>query len=60
MLEQFSKCQLGIVLSQVVSLLMDFPQCAELLNPSSDDQSDNNSTTPLHLAAKNGHVDTLR
>ena len=34
--------------------------CAALLEPRPGDTTDPNGTSPLHLAAKNGHIDIIR
>lgn len=34
--------------------------CAALLEPKPGDSTDPNGTSPLHLAAKNGHIDIIR
>lgn len=34
--------------------------CAALLEPKKGDTTDPNGTSPLHLAAKNGHIDIIR
>lgn len=48
------------LLSQVVQLLLNSNMCAALLEPKPGDTSDPNGTSPLHLAAKNGHIDIIR
>ena len=34
--------------------------CTALLEPRPGDTTDPNGTSPLHLAAKNGHIDIIR
>lgn len=34
--------------------------CAALLEPRPGDTTNPNGTSPLHLAAKNGHIDIIR
>lgn len=48
------------MLSQVVQLLLNSNMCAALLEPKPGDATDPNGTSPLHLAAKNGHIDIIR
>lgn len=48
------------LLSQVVQLLLNSNMCAALLEPKPGDTTDPNGTSPLHLAAKNGHIDIIR
>ena len=48
------------LLFQVVDLLLRSNLCSPLLIDSPSDLADNNKTTCLHLAAKNGHLDILR
>lgn len=48
------------LLSQVVQLLLNSNMCAALLEPKPGDATDPNGTSPLHLAAKNGHIDIIR
>uniref|UniRef100_A0A8C6Y2R7 CASK interacting protein 1 n=1 Tax=Naja naja TaxID=35670 RepID=A0A8C6Y2R7_NAJNA len=45
---------------QVVQLLLNSNMCAALLEPKPGDITDPNGTSPLHLAAKNGHIDVIR
>lgn len=45
---------------QVVQLLLNSNMCAALLEPKPGDATDPNGTSPLHLAAKNGHIDIIR
>ncbi|XP_064629670.1 caskin-2-like isoform X3 [Lineus longissimus] len=45
---------------RVVELLLSSNLCSSLLQSSPNDMLDNNRTTCLHLAAKNGHSDILR
>ena len=45
---------------QVVQLLLSSNMCAALLEPKKGDSTDPNGTSPLHLAAKNGHIDIIR
>uniref|UniRef100_A0A8I5ZVH8 CASK interacting protein 1 n=1 Tax=Rattus norvegicus TaxID=10116 RepID=A0A8I5ZVH8_RAT len=45
---------------QVVQLLLSSNMCAALLEPRPGDTTDPNGTSPLHLAAKNGHIDIIR
>lgn len=42
---------------QVVQLLLSSNMCATMLEPK---PSDPNGVSPLHLAAKNGHIDVIR
>ncbi|NXD87817.1 CSKI1 protein, partial [Halcyon senegalensis] len=44
----------------VVQLLLNSNMCAALLEPKPGDATDPNGTSPLHLAAKNGHIDIIR
>ncbi|MGH0142019.1 UNVERIFIED_CONTAM: hypothetical protein FKN15_030018 [Acipenser sinensis] len=44
----------------VVQLLLSSNMCAALLEPKPGDTTDPNSTSPLHQAAKNGHIDIIR
>uniref|UniRef100_G1RDA4 CASK interacting protein 1 n=1 Tax=Nomascus leucogenys TaxID=61853 RepID=G1RDA4_NOMLE len=44
----------------VVQLLLSSNMCAALLEPRPGDATDPNGTSPLHLAAKNGHIDIIR
>lgn len=46
--------------AQVVQLLLSSNMCAALLEPKKGDTTDPNGTSPLHLAAKNGHIDIIR
>lgn len=48
------------VFAQVVQLLLSSNMCAALLEPKKGDTTDPNGTSPLHLAAKNGHIDIIR
>lgn len=48
------------VFVQVVQLLLSSNMCAALLEPKKGDTTDPNGTSPLHLAAKNGHIDIIR
>lgn len=50
----------GLVRLQVVQLLLSSNMCAALLEPKKGDTTDPNGTSPLHLAAKNGHIDIIR
>lgn len=45
---------------QVVQLLLSSNMCTALLEPRPGDTTDPNGTSPLHLAAKNGHIDIIR
>ncbi|PIO41247.1 hypothetical protein AB205_0164770 [Aquarana catesbeiana] len=51
-------CEFGRV--GVVQLLLNSNMCAALLEPKPGDSTDPNGTSPLHLAAKNGHIDIIR
>ncbi|KAF4792006.1 hypothetical protein TURU_126257 [Turdus rufiventris] len=51
-------CEFGRV--GVVQLLLNSNMCAALLEPKPGDTTDPNGTSPLHLAAKNGHIDIIR
>ncbi|KAL4593439.1 caskin-1-like isoform X1 [Arapaima gigas] len=51
-------CEFGRV--AVVQLLLNSNMCAALLEPRPSDATDPNGTSPLHLAAKNGHIDIIR
>ncbi|KAH0631740.1 hypothetical protein JD844_019497 [Phrynosoma platyrhinos] len=51
-------CEFGRV--GVVQLLLNSNMCAALLEPKPGDITDPNGTSPLHLAAKNGHIDIIR
>ncbi|NWY13337.1 CSKI1 protein, partial [Aphelocoma coerulescens] len=51
-------CEFGRV--GVVQLLLNSNMCAALLEPKPGDATDPNGTSPLHLAAKNGHIDIIR
>ena len=42
---------------KVVQLLLSSNMCAAMLEPK---PSDPNGVSPLHLAAKNGHIDVIR
>lgn len=42
---------------QVVQLLLSSNMCAAMLEPK---PSDPNGVSPLHLAAKNGHIEVIR
>lgn len=44
----------------MVQLLLNSNMCAALLEPKPGDATDPNGTSPLHLAAKNGHIDIIR
>lgn len=44
----------------MVQLLLNSNMCAALLEPRPGDTTDPNGTSPLHLAAKNGHIDIIR
>lgn len=44
----------------MVQLLLSSNMCAALLEPKPGDSTDPNGTSPLHLAAKNGHIDIIR
>lgn len=44
----------------MVQLLLNSNMCAALLEPKPGDTTDPNGTSPLHLAAKNGHIDIIR
>lgn len=44
----------------MVQLLLSSNMCAALLEPKKGDTTDPNGTSPLHLAAKNGHIDIIR
>uniref|UniRef100_A0A3B4GFH2 CASK interacting protein 1 n=1 Tax=Pundamilia nyererei TaxID=303518 RepID=A0A3B4GFH2_9CICH len=48
-------CEFG----RVVQLLLSSNMCAALLEPKKGDTTDPNGTSPLHLAAKNGHIDII-
>lgn len=50
----------GLLALQVVQLLLSSNMCAALLEPKPGDSTDPNGTSPLHLAAKNGHIDIIR
>ncbi|ELW67817.1 Caskin-1 [Tupaia chinensis] len=43
-----------------VGLLLSSNMCAALLEPRPGGTADPNGTSPLHLAAKNGHIDIIR
>ncbi|MGH0117029.1 UNVERIFIED_CONTAM: hypothetical protein FKN15_024974 [Acipenser sinensis] len=51
-------CEFGRV--GVVQLLLSSSMSAALLEPKPGDTTDPNSTSPLHQAAKNGHIDIIR
>nr|XP_032816806.1 caskin-1-like [Petromyzon marinus] len=51
-------CEFGRV--KVAQLLLSSNMCSALLEGKSSDITEPNSTTPLHLAAKNGHKDIIR
>ncbi|RXM31962.1 Caskin-1 [Acipenser ruthenus] len=51
-------CEFGRV--GVVQLLLSSNMCAALLEPKPGDTTDPNGTSPLHQAAKNGHIDIIR
>ncbi|RXN02117.1 Caskin-1 [Acipenser ruthenus] len=51
-------CEFGRV--GVVQLLLSSNMSAALLEPKPGDTTDPNSTSPLHQAAKNGHIDIIR
>ncbi|KAK1344706.1 hypothetical protein QTO34_013404 [Cnephaeus nilssonii] len=50
-------CEFGRV--GVVQLLLSSNMCTALLEPRPGDTTDPNGTSPLHLAAKNGHIDII-
>ncbi|CAN8002658.1 unnamed protein product [Ixodes hexagonus] len=45
---------------KAVELLLSTPRCRQLLGESRQDQLDNERSTCLHLAARNGHTDIIR
>lgn len=45
---------------QLVEMLLLSNKCLCVLEESADDTADNDRTTCLHLAAKNGHVEIIR
>lgn len=47
----------GSVCFKVVQLLLSSNMCAAMLEPK---PSDPNGVSPLHLAAKNGHIEVIR
>ncbi|XP_013774805.1 caskin-2-like [Limulus polyphemus] len=51
-------CEFGKL--KVVEVLLQTGRCHSLLEESSLDILDNDRTTPIHLAAKNGHLDVIR
>ncbi|XP_074870945.1 caskin-2 isoform X2 [Carettochelys insculpta] len=51
-------CEFGRL--KVAQLLLNSHMCVALLEGQSKDASDPNYTTPLHLAAKNGHKEIIR
>ncbi|XP_068118067.1 caskin-2 isoform X2 [Hyperolius riggenbachi] len=51
-------CEFGRV--KVVQLLLNSHLCVSLLEGTTKDPTDPNFTTPLHLAAKNGHREVIR
>ncbi|XP_041134296.1 caskin-1-like [Polyodon spathula] len=51
-------CEFGRV--GVVQLLLSSSMSAALLEPKPGETTDPNSTSPLHQAAKNGHIDIIR
>uniref|UniRef100_K7FX77 Caskin-2 n=1 Tax=Pelodiscus sinensis TaxID=13735 RepID=K7FX77_PELSI len=51
-------CEFGRL--KVAQLLLNSHMCVALLEGQSKDMSDPNYTTPLHLAAKNGHKEIIR
>uniref|UniRef100_UPI003590090B caskin-1-like n=1 Tax=Myxine glutinosa TaxID=7769 RepID=UPI003590090B len=51
-------CEFGRI--KVAQLLLNSNMCAALLEGRSSDITDPNSTTPLHMGAKNGHKDIIR
>lgn len=55
-----SACLCVYAYMQVVQLLLSSNMCAALLEPKKGDTTDPNGTSPLHLAAKNGHIDIIR
>lgn len=53
-------CALPLCPVQVAQLLLNSHLCVALLEGQSKDATDPNYTTPLHLAAKNGHKEIIR
>lgn len=51
-------CEFGR--TSVVERLLESEPCRAALRDTSKDTVDNNRTTCLHLAARNGHIDTIR
>ncbi|XP_038632536.1 caskin-2-like isoform X2 [Scyliorhinus canicula] len=51
-------CEFGRL--KVAQLLLNSNMCVALLEGQTKDSTDTNFTTPLHLAAKNGHKDIIR
>ncbi|XP_051889156.1 caskin-2-like isoform X2 [Pristis pectinata] len=51
-------CEFGRL--KVAQLLLNSNMCVALLEGQSKDSADANFTTPLHLAAKNGHKDIIK
>ena len=49
-----------VLLFKVVELLMQSERTRELLHNTQDDMLDNDRTTCLHLAARNGHIEVIR
>lgn len=49
-----------MLLLQVAQLLLNSHLCVALLEGEAKDPCDPNYTTPLHLAAKNGHREVIR
>lgn len=54
------EAQPGCWLLQVAQLLLNSHLCVALLEGEAKDPCDPNYTTPLHLAAKNGHREVIR
>lgn len=50
----------GCCSPQVAQLLLNSHLCVALLEGEAKDPCDPNYTTPLHLAAKNGHREVIR
>lgn len=50
----------GCCVLQVTQLLLNSHLCVALLEGEAKDPCDPNYTTPLHLAAKNGHREVIR
>lgn len=50
----------GYCTLQVAQLLLNSHLCVALLEGEAKDPCDPNYTTPLHLAAKNGHREVIR